>query len=103
MNVPDYAWGVVALMKGEDGQRRLNRDGIVKILKSTASYNGLTLSKGDINRYRLQADVGFSAAGDFPYVRPSGVFSKAKPVTAEQYYFGSGLINAEAAVAQVKR
>ncbi|BAY95292.1 MULTISPECIES: S8 family peptidase [unclassified Tolypothrix] len=127
MKVPDYAWGValdplgkyvqvqgtsfsapvvsgvVALMKGEDGQRRLNREGIVKILKSTASYNGLTLSKGDINRYRLQADVGFGAAGDFPYVRPSGVFGKAKPVSAEQYYFGSGLINAEAAVAQVKR
>ncbi|BAY91245.1 MULTISPECIES: hypothetical protein [unclassified Tolypothrix] len=75
----------------------------MKILKSTASYNGLTLSKGDINRYRLQADVGFDAARDFPCVRPSEVFGKAKPVSAEQYYFGSGLINAEATVAEVKR
>lgn len=127
INVPDYAWGwsldplgkyvqvqgtsfsapivsgVVALMKGEDPQRRFNRDGIMKILKSTASYNGLTLSKGDINRYRLQANVGFGAAETFRFVRPSGVFSKGKPVSAEQYYFGSGLINAEAAVAEVKR
>lgn len=127
INVPDYAWGValdpmgkyvqvqgtsfsapivsgvVALMKGEDSQRRWNRDSIVKALKSTASYNGLALSKGDINRYRLQANIGFGAAGDFPYVRPSGVFNKAKPVSAEKYYFGSGLINAEAAVEKAKR
>ncbi len=126
INLPDYAWGValdpmgkyvqvqgtsfsapivsgvVALMKGKDPQRRLNRDSFVKILKSTASYNGLTLSKADINRYRLQAETGFGASADFPFVRPSGVFIKTKPVSPEQYYFGSGLIDAEAALEKVK-
>ncbi|WP_272819413.1 S8 family peptidase [Scytonema hofmannii] len=126
INLPDYAWGValdpmgkyvqvqgtsfsapivsgvVALMKGKDPQRRLNRDSFVKILKSTAGYSGLTLSKADINRYRLQAETGFGAAADFPFVRPSGVFIKTKPVSPEQYYFGSGLIDAEAALEKVK-
>lgn len=126
INVPKYAWGlsldpmgkyvqvqgtsfsapitsgVVALMKGTDKRGKLNRKGIIKILKSTASHKNLRLSKADRNRYRLQADVGFGAARNFPYVRPSGVFQKAKTVSAEQYFFGSGLINAEAAVEKVR-
>ena len=44
--------GVIALMKGEDPQRRLSREEIISILKKTASYDGLTLSKKE----RLQVD-----------------------------------------------
>ncbi|MBD2213045.1 S8 family serine peptidase [Nostoc linckia FACHB-104] len=126
MSVPDYAWGlaldplgkyvqvqgtsfsapivsgVVALMKGEDPKRRLSRDEIVSILNQTATYDGLNLSKADANRYRLQKEVGFGTVVDAPVSRPSGIFPKAKPVSAQEYFFGRGLVNADAAVQAVK-
>ncbi|GJD19294.1 peptidase S8 and S53, subtilisin, kexin, sedolisin [Rivularia sp. IAM M-261] len=95
--------GVVALMKGEDPKQRLSRDEIVSILKKTATYDGLNLSKTDINRYRLQKEVGFGTVGDEPISRPSGIFAKTKPVSAEEYFFGRGLVNADAAVKSVKQ
>jgi hypothetical protein len=93
----------MALMKGEDPNRRLSRDRLVAILKETASYQGLTILKADENQYRLQASVGFGTAPGVPILRPSGVFPQPKPVSAQQYFFGSGLVNAEAAIRKVKR
>ncbi|HBE21575.1 MAG TPA: peptidase S8 [Cyanobacteria bacterium UBA11149] len=124
--VPDYAWGVsldpkgkyvqvegtsfaaptvsgvMALMKGEDPHRRLNRDRLVSILKETASYDGLAIAKADENQYRLQASIGFGSGMGFPLIRPSGIFPQPNPVSAWEYFFGSGLVNAEAAVKKVK-
>lgn len=79
--------GVVALMKGEDPQRRLNRDRLISILKSSANYDGLTLSREDINFYnrRLQKREVDSA------------------ISPQQYFFGSGLPNAAVALQEVKR
>ncbi|MEM7714420.1 MAG: S8 family serine peptidase [Cyanobacteria bacterium P01_A01_bin.68] len=78
--------GVVALMKGEDSNNRLNRQELVKILKSTAGYQSLNLTEQEQNIYRRLAN------------------RKRVPseVTDKQYFFGSGLINAEAAVKAVK-
>ncbi|MEM6401772.1 MAG: S8 family serine peptidase, partial [Cyanobacteria bacterium P01_D01_bin.116] len=45
--------GVIALMKGEDPQRRLSREEIISILKKTASYDGLTLSKAEKEVYKI--------------------------------------------------
>ncbi|MUG93433.1 S8 family serine peptidase [Scytonema sp. UIC 10036] len=95
--------GVVALMKGEDPKRRLSRDEMVSILKKTATYDGLNLSQADVNRYRLQREVGFGTVVDAPVSRPSGIFAKAKPVSAQEYFFGRGLVNADAAVASVRQ
>ncbi|MCA1995020.1 MAG: S8 family serine peptidase [Coleofasciculus sp. S288] len=127
MDVPNFAWGmaldpqgkyvqvqgtsfaapavsgVLALMKGEDSNRRLNRDRLVQILKETSSYEGLSISKADENQYRLQSAVGFGTATNFPFLRPSGIFPQPKPVSPEQYFFGSGLVNAEAAIQEIKR
>ncbi len=124
--VPDYAWGVtldpkgkyvqvegtsfsaptvsgvMALMKGEDPNRRLNRDRLVSILKETASYDGLAMTKADENQYRLQASIGFGSGMGFPFIRPSGIFPQPRPVSSQEYFFGSGLVNAEAAVKKVK-
>lgn len=95
--------GVVALMKGEDPKRRLSREEMVSILKKTATYDGLNISSSDVNRYRLQKEVGFGTVGDAPISRPSGIFAKAKPVSAKEYFFGRGLVNADAAVKSVKQ
>jgi serine protease len=75
--------GVAALMKGEDGARRLTRDQLVEILKETASYQGLQLSSEELKRYQTTAS--------------------SRMPSANQYFFGSGLANAEAAVQAVKR
>lgn len=120
MEVPSYAWdmsldplgyyvqvqgtsfsaptvaGVVALMRGENPG--LDRDRLTAILQATASYEGLTLSAGDRNRYRLQRDVGMTLMED----RLSGIFPLPDPVSAEEYYYGHGLVNAEAAVEAVR-
>lgn len=93
--------GVVALMKSEDPEHHLNRDRLLSIIKKTSSYNGLTISKADANRYRLQAGTGVNNP-QLQIPRPSGVYHPAPIVSAQQYYFGSGLINAEAAVQAVK-
>lgn len=94
--------GVVALMQGER-QGKLKRDRVTEILKRTASYQGLQMSSADATQYRLQAAIGFGTAGDFPYLRPSGIFPQPRPVSAEQYFFGNGLVNAAAAVEAAKR
>jgi subtilisin family serine protease len=127
ISVPDYSWGVtldpkgkyvqvqgtsfsaptvsgvMALMKGEDPNRRLNRDRLVEILKKTSSYEGLALSKADENQYRLQTSIGFGTAPNFPFLRPSGIFPQPQPISVNQYFFGSGLVNAEAAIEKVRR
>ncbi|MGA7933307.1 MAG: S8 family serine peptidase [Kovacikia sp.] len=95
--------GVLALMQGENQGHRLRRDRLVTLLKQTASYTNLAVSQADANRYRLQAAIGFGTAIDFPFIRPSGVFGQPHVVSAQQYYFGSGLVNADAAVRAVKQ
>lgn len=79
--------GVVALMKAEDPQRRLNREKLIAILKSTASYDGLTISKKESSLYSQFHKKNQIAAS----------------VTLKQYFFGSGLVNADGAVQEVKR
>jgi serine protease len=79
--------GVVALMKGEDTSRKLNREQLINILKSTASYDNLQISDKEKQLYRTLVNEGFI---------PSSV-------TEKQVFFGSGLINADAAVRAVKR
>jgi subtilase family serine protease len=79
--------GVVALMKGEDTQRQLNRDRLITILKSTASYNELTLSKQEMEFYNQ-------------LLRNRQITASTSP---QQYFFGSGLVNADAAIREVKR
>jgi len=79
--------GVVALMKGEDTNNQLNREQLVKILKSTAGYQGLNISEQEQKRYRRLVDRR----------------KIANSVTDKQYFFGSGLINADAAVRAVKK
>ncbi|MDM3856549.1 MAG: S8 family serine peptidase [Aphanizomenon gracile PMC649.10] len=77
--------GVVALMKGEN--KGISRERLVSILKSTASYQGLTISRQDAELYRLQRSEGEIPAS----------------VKEKQYFFGKGLVNADAAVQAVKR
>jgi serine protease len=75
--------GVVALMKGADSQRRLTRDRIISILEKTASYDSLALSTAEktlMKQSKLPAST-----------------------RAEQFFFGSGLVNAAAAVDAVQR
>ena len=79
--------GVVALMKGEDTDGKLNREELIHILKSTASYNNLKISEKEKKQYRTLVNEGFI---------PSSV-------TEEQFFFGSGLVNADAAVRAVKK
>lgn len=79
--------GVVALMRGEDPGRQLNRDQLISMLKSSASYGGLTISKEEAEIYKQQRQSQ----------QPS------TPSSSQQYFFGSGLVNAEAAIREVKR
>ncbi len=79
--------GVVALMKGEDPHRRLTRDRLVGLLKSAASYDGLTVLDEEQVRYQSQVKRNQIPA----------------TVTAERYFFGSGLVNAENAVDRVQQ
>ncbi len=78
--------GVVALMKGEDINNRLNRVQLIDILKSTAGYQGLNITEQEQKVYRSLVDKR---------AIPNFVIDK-------QFFFGSGLINAEAAVRAVK-
>jgi len=89
-------------MKGEDPQRRLSRDELISLLAQSANHDGLLVSQADANQYRLQAAIGFGTAGDFPFLRPTGIFPIADPVSAEAYFFGRGLVNAQAAVEAVQ-
>jgi serine protease len=73
--------GIVALMKGAHPQ--LSRDRAIEILKQTASYDTLVVSPADMESYREQHQSGTATISDL------------------QYFFGSGLVNAEAAVRAV--
>jgi subtilisin family serine protease len=64
--------GVVALMKAEDASGQLTRDQVTQLLKQTATYEGLDASQES--------------------ARPS------VNTSSEVYFFGSGLVNAAAAV-----
>jgi subtilisin family serine protease len=77
--------GVVALMKGENTS--LSRDRAIALLKQTASYQGLNLSGEDNKFYQSQVQRGIVP----------------KSVTVQQYYFGSGLVNADVAVREVMK
>jgi serine protease len=96
--------GVVALMKGADPDRKLTRDEMTKILKGTASYQPLKLTQKDQNHYRLQIA---NPSTPIPFlelpVSSPGVNELGKVLPIEQYYFGKGLVNAEAAVSAVKQ
>lgn len=78
--------GVVALMMAEDPQQRLNRDQLVKILKDTAQTTSLRISPPDQQRYNNAVKTEKIPAS----------------LTAQQYFFGAGLVNAEAAVKNVQ-
>lgn len=88
--------GVAALVLATNPA--LDRAQVTEILQSTASYEGLSLKQAETNQYRLQAEVGLGTAMFNQILRPTGVFSFPDPVSAEQYYFGQGLVNAAAAV-----
>ena len=79
--------GVVALMKAEDPERRLSRERLMDILQQTSDRKTLTLSK---------AEVAYHAA----LVEKKEI---SPELSAEEYFLGNGLVNAEAAVAEVKR
>jgi serine protease len=79
--------GALALMKAEDPQRKLTRQQLIAILKKTAGYDRLVLSPEDIQRFQTHKQKGDVPTG----------------VSPQQYFFGSGLVNAEAAVREVKR
>lgn len=95
--------GVMALMKSADPNRQMSREQLIGILADTASYDSLEITRADANEYRLQAAVGFDtiAVPGFPKSRPSGITGELKPVSAETYFYGSGLVNAAAAVAAI--
>ena len=74
--------GVIALIKGEDTSNRLIRADIIDILQKTASYDQLKLRDTETR-----------------------FFNKVKPAnfnSPEEYFFGAGLVNAEAAMAEAK-
>jgi len=96
--------GVVALMKGEDPQRKLSREQLVKILKNTSSYQPLKITQRDQNRYRLQKDNPSTMIPNTPVLTVvPGVLELGKVLPIEEYYFGRGLVNAEAAIDAVKQ
>jgi len=88
--------GVVALMKGVNPS--LGRDRLLEVLRETASYEGLTLTRADLNRYRLQREVGLTLMAD----RVSGLFPFPEPISPQEYFFGAGLVDAAAAVQAVR-
>lgn len=79
--------GVVALMKGEDPKHRLERERLIFILKKTASHDGLAVSEEELKLYSL-------------LLKETRL---PDSMTPKQYFFGGGLVNAQAAVRQVKR
>ncbi|WP_089131506.1 hypothetical protein [Tolypothrix sp. NIES-4075] len=62
----------------------VNREGLVGILKFTASYEGLNISDEDAKSYRSKS-------------------AKSDLAKDKQYFFGNGLVNADAAVKAVKQ
>ena len=74
-------------MMSADRDEQLTREDFVEILKATASYNRLQISEGDRCRYEQLTDQG-----ELP-----------DDLTAEQYFFGNGLVDANAAVEAVRQ
>jgi len=93
--------GTVALMLAANDD--LTRTQVSQILQATADYEGLSLTQSEINQYRLQAAVGLGTVMDNQVLRPTGIFTFPEPVSPQQYYFGRGLVNAAAAVAQARK
>ena len=94
----DYVWaqgtsfaspavaGVVALMLSADPQRSLNRDRLIALLESSSSHTSLSLAPQEQDLYSVLRDQ-----------------SATPPTEHElQYFFGSGLVDAEAAVRLVQ-
>jgi serine protease len=79
--------GVVALMKAADPQRKLTRAQMIQILQRTANRSGLSLSDSDRSLFERAVQQQKIKAGN----------------GAEAFFFGSGLVDAEAAVAEVWR
>jgi serine protease len=79
--------GVVALMKGEDPQRQLDRDRVNAILLETASDKELVVTEGEMSLY--------DSIRQETQLPPS--------MTSKQFFFGRGLVNAALAVEKVKR
>lgn len=74
-------------MKGEDPKRQLTRDRLIAILKKTASDKELNVSKEDLMFY-------------------GSIAKKTRlsdSITPKKYFFSNGLVNAAAAVKEVKR
>jgi serine protease len=94
--------GVVALMKAEDPDHKLTRDQMMAIIRGTASYKPLQITEKDQNYYRLQKGVPSTPIYGIP-IPKSGIEQPGETLPIEQYYFGKGLVNAEAAVSAVKQ
>jgi len=78
--------GVVALMLSADPERRLNRDRIIALLEAASSHSPLSLAPDEQELYRVLRDQ-----------------SATPPAENElQYFFGSGLVDAEEAVRLVR-
>lgn len=97
--------GVIALMRSADPEGRLGREQLLDIVRETSSYDSLNITRADRNNYRIQKEIGFGTVyGQGMLVnRPSGIPVRPEVVSAEQYYFGKGLVNAAAAVAQTRQ
>ncbi|WP_161634905.1 S8 family peptidase [Leptolyngbya sp. Heron Island J] len=78
--------GTFALMKGEDTEHLLSREQLISILNATASYDGLTVSEEEQQFYEE-----LRRQGELP-----------ASLSVEQFFFGGGLVNAEAALREVK-
>jgi serine protease len=96
------AAGVVALMRAEDPDRKLTRDQVMAIIRGTASYKPLQITEKDKNYYRLQKGVPSTSIYGIAIPQP-GIGQPGEVLPIEQYYFGKGLVNAEAAVNAVKQ
>jgi serine protease len=78
--------GVVALMKSEDPDRKLTRDQIITILRSTASTQELLVSEGEKR-----------------FLRKLPKQNLLTKLTPKQALFGFGLVNAELAVQETQK
>ncbi|MDJ0714501.1 MAG: S8 family serine peptidase [Prochloraceae cyanobacterium] len=76
--------GVIALMKAEAPQ--LYRQQLIQILRDTASYDGLSLTPEELKFFNFLVQ-----RGEVPI-----------SVSARQFYFGTGLVNADAALKQIR-
>jgi serine protease len=87
--------GTFALMRSEDRQKRFNREQLVTFLKQTASHKNLTVTEQENAYFQQQGAskkvVKTSSAGG----------AGGSAVTAQQHFFGTGLVNTVAAVTEV--